>query len=244
MPMKNQEREVIEVTPMQASAWMADSQFADHSEEGTVTFLRRNPGPVTAGAEASVMIAYADPVVAAGLAAVLGEHGGFQIIPTAEPGDLLSGPAPADVVLADYETALRLTECAPQWANNVVIFTNYDSEAKICRALESGARGYLLYGVGLPELFGSIHSVRAGGLALSPLVVARITNRVTGEALTEREKSVLEQLMLGLSNKAIARRLNVCLGTVKTHVKSILEKLNANSRTAAVMTAQRRGLLP
>lgn len=63
-------------------------------------------------------------------------------------------------------------------------------------------------------------------------------------ALTAWEKSVLEQLMIGLSNKAVARRLNLCLGTVKTHVKSILEKLSADSRTAAVMAAQRRGRLP
>jgi DNA-binding NarL/FixJ family response regulator len=78
---------------------------------------------------------------------------------------------------------------------------------------------------------------------LSPLVAERITNRVNGKSLTEREKSVLEQLMLGLSNKGIARRLNLCVGTVKAHVKSILNKLDADSRTAAVVAAQRRGLL-
>jgi DNA-binding NarL/FixJ family response regulator len=55
---------------------------------------------------------------------------------------------------------------------------------------------------------------------------------------------VLEQLMLGLSNKVIASRLNLCVGTVKAHLKSILVKLDASSRTAAVITAQRRGLLP
>jgi two-component system NarL family response regulator len=229
---------------MDASPWMTESRFANHSEEGTVTFLRCNHAPATVGAEVSVMISYADPVVAAGLAAVLREHGGFQIVRTPEPGDLFGGPAPADVVLADYETALRLADFAPQWAKNVVIFTNDHSEAKICRALESGARGYLLYGVGLPELFESIRSVRAGGVALSPLVAARITNRVTAKAFTQRERSVLAQLMLGLSNKAIARRLDICVGTVKSHVKAILQKLDADSRTAAVVTAQRRGLLP
>jgi DNA-binding NarL/FixJ family response regulator len=223
---------------------MAESALANRSEEGAVTFLRCNPRAATDGAEVPVMISYADPVVAAGLAAVLGGDGGFQIVRTPEPGDLLGGAARADIVLADYETALRLAECAPQWAKYVVIFTNYDSEAKICRALEGGVRGYLLYCVGLPELFESIRAVRAGGVALSPLVAARITKRVTREPLTEREKSVLEQVMRGLSNKAIAHRLNVCVGTVKTHVKSILEKLDADSRTEAVVTAQRHGLLP
>ena len=76
-----------------------------------------------------------------------------------------------------------------------------------------------------------------------PLVAARITNRVKGRPLTAREKTVLEQLMLGLCNKAIARKLNLCVGTVKQHVKSILKKLDADSRTAAVVAAERRGLL-
>ena len=228
---------------MDATSW-ADSEYANRNQVRTVSFARRNPGPITSGTEVSVMILYADPVIAAGLAAVLHQRAGFQIIPGPEPSDFVCGPPPADVLLADYETALRLAESAPQWAKNLVVFTNYDSEAKICRALESGARGYLLYGVGLPELFEGIRSVRAGGVALSPLVAARITNRIKGATLTAREKAVLEQLMLGLRDKVIARRLNVGVGTVKCHVKSILEKLEANSRTAAVVTAQRRGLLP
>ena len=114
----------------------------------------------------------------------------------------------------------------------------------ICRALEIGIRGYLLHGIGLPELFEAIRAVRGGGVALSPLVAARIANRIQGKTLTARERAVLEQLMLGLSNKSIASRLNLRVGTVKTHLKAILEKLGAGSRTAAVIAAQRRGLVP
>jgi DNA-binding NarL/FixJ family response regulator len=219
------------------------SRIATRSQERTITPPRICADPVIDGADVSVMILCADSVIAAGLAKVLHECAGFQVVPGAAPGDFIGDSPPADVVLTDYETALRVLECAPQWAKNVVIFTNYDSEAKICRALESGVGGYLLYGVGLPELFEGIRSVREGRVALSPLAAARITNRIRGEALTTREKSVLEQLMLGLSNKAIARTLNLSVGTVKSHVKSILEKLDAGSRTAAVITAQRRGLL-
>jgi DNA-binding NarL/FixJ family response regulator len=222
----------------------ADSEYANRNPERTVRFVHLKPGPVTVGVEVSVMILYADPVVAAGLAAVLRESAGFQIVPTPEPGDPVCGPSPADVVVADYETALRLAQSAPQWAKKLVVFTNCDGETEICRALESGARGYLLYGVGLPELFEGIRCVHGGGVALSPLVAARITNRIQGKTLTAREKAVLEQLMLGLRDKVIARRLNVGVGTVKSHVKSILEKLKADSRTAAVIAAQRRGLLP
>lgn len=199
---------------------------------------------ITLDTEVSVMIMYADPVVASGLAAVLHEHTGFQIVHTPEPGNIVYGPPPADVVLADFETAMYIAESAPQWVRNLVVFTNHASEAKIARALESGARGYLLHGIGLPELFDGIRSVHGGGVALSPLVAARVMSRIKSEALTPREKAVLEQLMLGLSNKAIASRMNLRVGTVKTHVKSILEKLGADSRTAAVVTAQHRGVLP
>jgi DNA-binding NarL/FixJ family response regulator len=191
----------------------------------------------------AVMILYADPVIAAGLATVLREHGDFRIFSTPELGEPGDGSPSADVVLADYDTALRLADTVPRWAKNLIIFTNCDSEAKICRAVESGAKGYLLHGTGLPELFEGIRTVCGGGVALSPMVAMRIANRIRGGRLTAREKSVLEHLMLGLSNKAIAHRLNVCVGTVKTHVKSIMEKLGADSRTAAVVVAQSRGLL-
>jgi DNA-binding NarL/FixJ family response regulator len=223
----------------------AESEHTNRSSELTGKSLGQNPGPVMHDAEVSVVILNTDPVIAAGLTAVLQKHAGFKIVPTQEAGSNIVCASPAaDVIVADYETALRLAEGAPQWAKNLVVFTNCDNEAKICRALETGARGYLLHGVGLPELFEAIRSVRGGGVALSPLVAARITNRIQGKTLTARERAVLEQLMLGLSNKSIASRLNLRVGTVKTHLKSILGKLGASSRTAAVIAAQRRGLLP
>ena len=95
----------------------------------------------------------------------------------------------------------------------------------------------MLHGTGLPELFEGIRSVHAGGVALSPLVAAGIANRIKGKPLTARERAALEQLMLGLSNKVIASRLHLCVGTVKAHLKPILVKLDATSRTAAVITA-------
>jgi len=150
---------------------------------------------------------------------------------------------PDDVILADYETAMHLARYAPQWMRRLLVYSNCDSETRIYQALESGARGYMLHGASIIELVDAVRSIQDGGVAFSPAVTARIASRVNGQVLTRRERAVLEQLMQGLSNKMIASRLNVCLGTVKTHVKSILEKLNAESRTAAIITAQRRGLL-
>ena len=221
-----------------------ESKCTNSNEDRTVVFTGQNPAPIALDATVSVMILYADPVMAAGLAVVLHERAAFKIVPTPESGNFASGPPLADVLVADYETTLRLAQSSPRWVRKLIVFTNYDSEAKICRALESGASGYLLCGTGLPELFESVRSVHAGGVALSPLAVARIANRIRGKTLTEREKAVLEQLTLGLSNKVIASRLNLSVATVKTHLKSILERLEANSRTAAVIEAHRRGLLP
>ena len=124
----------------------------------------------------------------------------------------------------------------------VVILTHSDGEAQICRALEHGARGYLLLGCGPEDLVKCIRSVYEGGVALEPLVARRIAENMKQEPLTAREKGVLRQLMLGLSNKKIADEFNLAEGTVKTHVKSILAKLHARSRTEAIAIAHRRGL--
>jgi DNA-binding NarL/FixJ family response regulator len=227
---------------MDATTW-ADSLRTNHGSIRTATSAPWDRRSATFGADVSVMILHADPIIAAGLSAVLREDPSFQLVPRPAAGDVVCGPPAADVILSDYESALELLASAPLWAQNVVIFTSYDSEARICQALEKGARGYLLWGASLTEVVEAIRSVREGGVALSPLAATRITNRIKGAVLSVREKSVLEQMMLGLSNKMIALRLNICVGTVKSHVKSILEKLDAGSRTAAVVTAQRRGLL-
>jgi DNA-binding NarL/FixJ family response regulator len=124
-----------------------------------------------------------------------------------------------------------------------MILTHSDSEAKICHALEQGARGYLLLGCSLQEVIDGLRSVHGGGTALGPLVVSRVADWMKQQALTGREEDILRLMMLGLTNKAIARKLTLALGTVKTHVKSILYKLDAGSRTEAAAIAQRRGIL-
>ena len=124
-----------------------------------------------------------------------------------------------------------------------MILTHNDSEAKICHALEQGARGYLLLGCSLKDLMDGLRSMHLGGIALGPLVAIRIADSMKQQALTRREEDILAQMMVGLSNKGIASKLALAVGTVKTHVKSILRKLDAASRTEATAIAQRRGIL-
>jgi DNA-binding NarL/FixJ family response regulator len=192
-----------------------------------------------------VLIVHRDPVVAAGLVTLLRNRRDFEafvcsrsLISNSSAADLPS----ANVVVADYDSGSRLLESARAGSPRVIILTHSDSEAKICRALEQGVRGYLLLGCSLQELINALRTVYGGGMALGPLVVSRLVDRTKQPALTRRQEEILRQIMLGLSNKGIAKKLSVAVGTVKTHVKAILDKLDATCRTEAVAIAQRRGI--
>jgi DNA-binding NarL/FixJ family response regulator len=193
-----------------------------------------------------VLIAHSDPLISAGLVATL-NGGEFEIIAGGSPlapSHSHASPVPSpDVVVADYDSGLRLI-ASIACRDRVVILTHSDSEAKICHALEQGARGYLLLGCSLNDLMDALRSVHVGGIALGPIVASRVADRMKLKALTRREGEILRQLMLGLSNKSIAANLALTVGTVKTHVKSILVKLEAASRTEAVAVAHRRGIMP
>jgi DNA-binding NarL/FixJ family response regulator len=149
----------------------------------------------------------------------------------------------ADVVVADYDFGLRLIESAGAGSSRVMILTHSTSEAKICHALEKGVRGYVLLGGSLQNLVDGLRSIHAGGVAVGPLVVSRMADWMKHQTLTRRQEEILRQLMLGFSNKIIARKLALAIGTVKAHVKAILHKLDAKSRTEAAAIAQRRGIL-
>jgi DNA-binding NarL/FixJ family response regulator len=184
-----------------------------------------------------VLVAHSDPIIAAGLEAT---------ITRLRDCELIGGPrreAVPDVVIADYVAGLRLIASGGPLGRRVMILTHSDSEAKICHALEQGARGYMLMGCSLQDLIDGLRSVYRGGIALGPVAATRIADRMKQQALTRREGEILRHLMLGMSNKAIASKLALAVGTVKTHVKSVLEKLDASSRTQAVSIAQRRGIL-
>jgi DNA-binding NarL/FixJ family response regulator len=193
-----------------------------------------------------VLIAHSDPFIAAGLVTLLRERRDFEVVvrSRASTSDARSNRLPSShIVVADYDSGIQLLESAGTQSPRVIILTHSDSEAKICRALERGVRGYLLLGCSLQELINSLRTVDVGDMALGALAVSRVADRMKQRALTHREEDILRQLMLGLSNKGIARNLTLAPGTVKTHVKAILRKLDATNRTGAVAIAQRRGIL-
>ena len=125
----------------------------------------------------------------------------------------------------------------------LIILTTYDGDEDIYRGLHAGAMAYLLKDVRREELLRCIRVVHEGGHYINPELAGRLASRLTRDELSHRELEVLALVERGLSNKHIARELQVAEGTVKTHVKAILAKLEARSRTEAIAIGVRRGLL-
>jgi len=128
-------------------------------------------------------------------------------------------------------------------AARFIVLTTYDGDEDIYRALQAGARAYLLKGMTTDELIATIRTVHAGKSHIPPVIAQRLAERMGTEELTPREFDVLEQIVHGKSNKEIGRALDLAEITVKIHVGRILAKLNASDRTQAATTALRRGIL-
>ena len=126
---------------------------------------------------------------------------------------------------------------------HILVLTTFDGDEDIYRAIKAGAKGYLLKDTAREALMDSIRRVHAGETCIPVSLAAKLADRVSGEALSAREIEVLQRIAAGKSNKEIGAELFISEGTVKTHVKSIFSKLDVVSRTEAVATATRRGLI-
>ena len=125
----------------------------------------------------------------------------------------------------------------------IIVLTTFDGDEDIYRAIQAGAKGYLLKDVPREALMDSIRRVHAGETSVPVHLVAKLADRVSGETLSKREIEVLKLMAQGKSNKEIASALFISEGTVKSHGKAIFAKMNVTSRTEAVADATRRGLL-
>jgi DNA-binding NarL/FixJ family response regulator len=126
---------------------------------------------------------------------------------------------------------------------HIIVLTTYDGDEDIYRAIKAGAKAYLLKDTARDALVDTVRRVHAGETYLPPPLAAKLAERVSGTALSRREMEVLKGMAAGKSNKEIGAELFISDGTVKTHVKSIFTKLDVVSRTEAVATATRRGLI-
>ena len=202
-----------------------------------MTFSDHNP--------ITVLVMHTEPLIAVGLAAALRQFPGFSV--QVQGGD--SPPAEAiDVVVADYQDGVQLASAPAMRAQSlkaarVLIMTTHDREHEVRLALEAGVHGYLLLGCPIQELIAGVCALGRGSRYLCLAVAQRMAESLTREALTPREADVLRLLVHGQCNKSIARQLDIAVGTVKAHVKAIMGKLDASSRTQAASVAAQRGLI-
>ena len=125
----------------------------------------------------------------------------------------------------------------------IIVLTTYEGDVQALRALQAGARGYLLKNVLHKELLDTIRAVHAGKKAISPEMSYELAEHAMDDALTTAEVDVLRLIAAGKANKEIADLLSVTEATVKGRVKNILSKLGADDRTHAAMIAVKRGII-
>ena len=207
-----------------------------------------------------ILVADDHPVVRDGLVAMLSTQADFEVIGEAGDGAqtvTLAHELEPDVILLDLEmpemdgvqVIQQLRQTCP--VVRVLVFTAFDTDERILGAVQAGAQGYLLKGVSRDELFQAIRVIHGGGSLLQPIVASKLMRQVSQEdnapdlpeKLTPRELEVLGLLAQGLQNKEIALELVISERTVKFHVSSILQKLDAGNRTEAVTIAIQHGLV-
>jgi DNA-binding NarL/FixJ family response regulator len=125
----------------------------------------------------------------------------------------------------------------------VIMLTTFEGDVEIQRALEAGARAYILKNMPPKELIDVIRQVHAGKKRIPTQVAVHLAEHLSDEALTTREVEVLSQIAGGNRNRDIAEKLFITEETVKVHIKHIMEKLGASDRTQAVAIGLRRGII-
>jgi two-component system, NarL family, response regulator len=199
-----------------------------------------------------LLVADDHPVVCAGMVALLEREADMRVVVQACDGAKAVSAWQAhepDVGLIDlsmpvldgFGAIAAIRSMAPHAL--LVVMTTMCGDEDVFRALQAGASGFLLKDCGQQELIGCVRAVANGRKYLQSPASARLAERVASVDLTAREADVLCWLAQGLSNKAISRRLGVAEGTVKTHMKALLNKLGVDSRTQAVRLALLRGLV-
>jgi two-component system NarL family response regulator len=202
-------------------------------------------GIVQQGDKVHVLIAHADPIVSAGLAALLGANSDMQISVAHSEAASLAG---ADVIVLDHRNGLEHMRRAANAHHGdsqprVLIVTQMEREWEVRTAMMAGVHGYLLQNSDAEQLLTAVRTLSRGMRYLSADLSRCVADSFTRIGLTSRETDVLQLLAQGQCNKSIARELGIGVGTVKTHVKGLFDKLGATARTHAVVLATRRGLV-
>jgi len=143
--------------------------------------------------------------------------------------------------LSGVDAILKIRAQSP--AARFIVLTTFDGDEDIYRALQAGAKAYLLKGMTVEELLSAIQAVHSGKTRIAPAIAEKLAERMSGQALTGRELDVLERIVRGRANKEIASDLNISEATVKTHINNLLGKLGVTDRTQAATVALQRGIV-
>lgn len=192
------------------------------------------------------------PLVREGLAALINDQPDMRIVGQGSTGheaiklfhDLQPDVALMDVRLPDMSGIDAMVTILSDFPNaRVIVVTSSEGDVEMQRALQGGAKGYVLKSMPPNQVLEAIRKVHAGKKAIPPEIATQLANHMSDETLTGREIEILQQVAEGNRNRDIADRLFISEGTVKVHVKHIMEKLGANDRTQAITIAVRRGII-
>jgi len=181
----------------------------------------------------SVHVCHAEPIVNAGITALLASC----------PQVRLASAYLADVIVTDYADAMARLQRATPNAERLMIISQREREWDIRNAISAGVHGYLPQRCAADELLAAVQTLGRGQRYFNPELLERAMQHGASDSLTSRESQVLELLAKGCCNKRIAIELDIGVGTVKTHVKSLFSKLGATARTHAVVLATQRGMV-
>lgn len=192
------------------------------------------------------------PLLREGIAAVINEEPDMQVVAQAATGKEALTEFRAnkpDITLLDLRLpdmsgidALSAIQSESPGAR-VIILTTFDGDIEIRRALEAGARSYVLKSMPPEDLLKVIRQVYGGRKHVPAAIAGSLAEHMGSELLTQRELEVLRQLADGSRNRDIAEKLFIAEETVKVHVKHIMEKLGVSDRTEALAVAVKRGFI-
>jgi len=199
-----------------------------------------------------VMVADDHQVVRQGLVALLKTVQGLQVVTEASDGQEAIeryDQIRPDVALMDLrmprlggvEAIAEIRRKHP--GARIIVLTTFDGDEDIYRAIQAGAKGYLLKGMSAEELIEAIHAVHAGKSRIPSMVAEKLADRMSGPGLTSRELEVLRAIVAGRSNREIGTELSISEATVKTHINNLLSKLGVADRTQAATMALQRGIV-
>ena len=207
---------------------------------------------MSASVRIKIMVVDDHPLMRVGIASIINARADMTVVAqtgTGEEAVSLFARHQPDVTLMDLRLpgmsgvdaiyAIR----AQYPAARFVVLTTYEGDEDIHRALEAGARGYIIKGMPYQTLIDALLRVHTGGRFLPAPVTKALESRTPDSDLSSREREVLRHLVDGMTNKEIANSLGITEATVKCHVSTILMRLNVSDRTQAVVTALQRGLV-